>query len=106
VLSGIDAVARRQGITHPMALTRLAEIGLATLNADDGPAPLLRGDEYAAIVVHLDAQPVRLDLDWAVSVPAQRLPRAERATDQRRQPPPAVSYKDWIVPSETASLIA
>jgi hypothetical protein len=61
VLSAVDAVARREGISHPAALTRLAEIALASLNADDGPAPSLRGDEYAAVVVHLDASKVRPD---------------------------------------------
>jgi hypothetical protein len=55
LLSAIDTLARRENISHAGALARLAEIGLATLNAGDGPAPYLRGSEYAAIVVHVDA---------------------------------------------------
>lgn len=57
LLTALDTVSRREGITRAEALARLAEIGLATLEAaGDLPAPSLRGDEHAAIVVHLDAQ--------------------------------------------------
>jgi hypothetical protein len=58
VQSAIDTVARREGLTQPQALTRIAEIALATLNQGAAPAPTLRGDEHAAIVVHLDAAAV------------------------------------------------
>ena len=54
LLSAIEALARREGITHAAALTRLAEIGIAALNTTDGPAPSIRGSEYAAIVVQID----------------------------------------------------
>jgi hypothetical protein len=58
VLSAVDALTRREGITQAEALARMAEITIAALNSDDAPAPSLRGDEYAAIVVHLDAAAV------------------------------------------------
>jgi hypothetical protein len=56
VTAAIETVARREGITQAAALTRMAEIALATLNSSDGPAPSLRGSEYSAIVVRLDAE--------------------------------------------------
>jgi hypothetical protein len=55
LLCAVDALARREKITQAEALTRMAELTLATLNASDGPAPALRGEEYAAVVIHLDA---------------------------------------------------
>ncbi|MFN2562121.1 MAG: HNH endonuclease signature motif containing protein [Jatrophihabitans sp.] len=61
VLSAVDALARRENITHAEALTRMAEIALATVNNSDGPAPSLRGDEYAAIVINVDADQLRPD---------------------------------------------
>jgi 5-methylcytosine-specific restriction endonuclease McrA len=56
VQSAIDAVARQEGLTQAQALTRIAEIALATLNHGVEPAPTLRGDERAAIVIHLTAE--------------------------------------------------
>jgi hypothetical protein len=52
--AAIDAVARNEGITHAQALTRMAEIALATIGAD-GEAPSLLGPELAAIQIHVDA---------------------------------------------------
>lgn len=54
VARALRELARAQDITQTEALIRLAEIGLATL-ADDADAPRpLRGDERAAVVIHLD----------------------------------------------------
>jgi hypothetical protein len=58
VQSAIEALARREGISQPQALTRLAEIALAALAADNAAMPSLRGDEYAATVIHLDSAAV------------------------------------------------
>lgn len=63
LVSAIESVARREKITHAAALTRIAEIALAALNASDGPAPSLRGSEYAAIVVRLDADRIPTEAD-------------------------------------------
>src|SRR5262249_6525490 len=52
----IDEVARAEGITRTAALVRIAEIALV-VTADAGrtrPRPL-RGDERAAVVVHVEA---------------------------------------------------
>jgi hypothetical protein len=63
VLSAVNALARREDITHAQALTRMAEIALATINNSDEPAPSLRGDEYAAVVINLDAAQLQPDRD-------------------------------------------
>ena len=53
VQSAIETLARAEGISHAAALTRMAEIALAAVN-DAGAQPRgLRGDERAAVVVHL-----------------------------------------------------
>ncbi len=53
VQSAIEIVARAEQLTHAEALVRIAEIALAALT-DAGAAPRgLRGDERAAVVVHL-----------------------------------------------------
>jgi hypothetical protein len=54
VQSGIETLARSEGLTHSQALVRMAEIALAALSDSARPARELRGDERAAIVVHLD----------------------------------------------------
>lgn len=54
VARAIRELARAQDIDQTEALIRLAEIGLATLADDvDAPRPL-RGDELAAVVIHID----------------------------------------------------
>ncbi len=56
--AALAAVARAEGVSRVDALERLGEIALAML-ADAGRMPReLRGDERAAIVVHLDARDV------------------------------------------------
>ena len=55
VASAIDAVARAEGLSAADALVRMAEIAQATLNDGAQPPRSLRGDERAAVVVHLDA---------------------------------------------------
>jgi hypothetical protein len=53
--AAIDAIAQRDGCSPAEALYRLAEIGLAELADADNPPRELRGDERAAVVIHLDA---------------------------------------------------
>jgi hypothetical protein len=79
VLSAIEIMARREDITHAAALSRLAEIGIATLNASDAPAPWLRGSEYAAIMVHVDADrlPVTNDAEPAPAEESSADPQPE-----------------------------
>ncbi len=55
VAAAIDAIAGRDGCSQTEALARLAEIGLASLADANNPARELRGDERAAVVIHLDA---------------------------------------------------
>jgi len=53
--AAIEAIAARDGCSPADALLRLAEMGLAVI-ADDATNPReLRGDERAAVVIHLDA---------------------------------------------------
>jgi hypothetical protein len=53
--AAVEAIARAEGISAADALVRLAEIALAAL-ADAETSPRgLRGDERAAVVIHLDA---------------------------------------------------
>jgi 5-methylcytosine-specific restriction endonuclease McrA len=56
VRSAIETVARAENLTQTDALVRLAEIGLAALADSDHPPRTLRGEEHAAVVVHLDAR--------------------------------------------------
>src|SRR5882757_10004649 len=53
VQSAVETIARTEGISSPEALVRMAEIALAA--TADGSTPHLRGDERAAVVIHLDA---------------------------------------------------
>ena len=52
--AALAAVGKKENLTQAEALVRLAEIGLATLAAD-GEAPSLRGDQFAAIQLEVDA---------------------------------------------------
>ena len=60
VQAAVEAIARVEGITQPEAFTRMAEIALAAVSAQtgSGSVPVLRGDDLAAVVVHLDADRV------------------------------------------------
>lgn len=70
----IEQVARAEGLTHTDALVRMAEIALAAVDDAANPPRQLRGDERAAVVVHIDAA------SYPVGNPAEEEPRsAERA---------------------------
>src|SRR5450432_2829629 len=55
VAAAIDAIVQRDGGSATDALLRLAEIGLAALADAQNPPRDLRGDERAAVVIHVDA---------------------------------------------------
>lgn len=79
LLSAVETLARREGMTHAAALSRMAEITLAGLNASNGPAPPLRGGEYAAVVVHIDAA------DYPAPDEANRQAQVESGSGERAQ---------------------
>ncbi|HVU82390.1 MAG TPA: DUF222 domain-containing protein, partial [Rhodanobacteraceae bacterium] len=54
VQAALEKIAAAEEISKPEALVRLAEIGLASLADADKPSRELRGDERAAVVIHLD----------------------------------------------------
>src|SRR4051794_4593435 len=58
VQSAVEAVARAEGLSRAEAVIRMAEIAVAALVAE-GSAPSLRGDQFAATQVHVDAAGVR-----------------------------------------------
>ena len=53
--AAIDALMQRDGCSAADAVWQLAEIGLASLADEQNPPRELRGDERAAVVIHLDA---------------------------------------------------
>ncbi len=53
--AALEKFAAAENLSKPEALVRLAEIGLAALADADTPPRSLRGDERAAVVIHLDA---------------------------------------------------
>lgn len=56
--AAIEALGRAEGVSAPQALLRMAELALVVL-ADAGRMPRpLRGEERAAVVIHLDAAAV------------------------------------------------
>src|SRR5882757_8486036 len=50
----VETIARTEGLSHADALVRMADIALAAVNDRNAPREL-RGDERAAVVIHLDA---------------------------------------------------
>ena len=71
----LEALSTAEGITRVEALERMAEIALVVLETA-GRAPHLRGDERAAVVVHLDLDTAR------AAVPTPRRTRnGDRAAD-------------------------
>lgn len=55
VAAALEAVAQAEELSAADALVRLAEIALATLKDANHPPRTLRGDERAAVVVHVNA---------------------------------------------------
>jgi hypothetical protein len=71
--AAIDAIVQRDGCSPADALARLAEISLASLADTDNPLRDLRGDERAAVVIHMDAARVPAS-DAALPRSAERDP--------------------------------
>jgi hypothetical protein len=84
--AALTKVAEAEELSATDALVRLAEIGLTAL-ADDTTRPRhLRGDEQAAVVIHLDtAQLTAL----TTSVPGGTGDAGDEAGDGSAEPPPA-----------------
>ena len=72
VRSAIETIARAEGLTQAQALVRMAEIALAAVNDGADPPRALRGEERAAIVVHLDAAALPEEGDEARSAERAR----------------------------------
>jgi hypothetical protein len=83
VSAAIDAIMQRDGCGPADAFARLAEIGLVSLADGKNPPRDLRGDERAAVVIHLNAarvpprSPERSPADPSVPRSAQRDPDTE-----------------------------
>lgn len=75
VQEAIEKVANTEQISKAEALVRLAEIGLAALADADKPPRELRGDERAAVVIHLDVNRIPVDDDGSAEPnrPAARI---------------------------------
>ena len=58
VTNALEKMATARGISMADALVELAEVGLAALADEKKPSRELRGDEQAAVVIHLDASRV------------------------------------------------
>jgi hypothetical protein len=81
VAAALDAIMQRDGCSPADALMQLAEIGLASLADGKNPPRELRGDERAAVVIHMDA----------ARVPARS---AERDPDGAPLPVPRSAERD------------
>jgi hypothetical protein len=90
LIAAVEKVARAEGITHAQALTRIAELASAAVDSGEQPAPSLRGDEYAAIVVHLDAAKVPAD----AADPDDPAEPADPERADARRPAPAKSQAE------------
>jgi len=73
--AALAAVAKKEELNQAEALVRMAEIALASL-ADDGDAPSLRGDQFAAVQLEVDAAALLAapDPDDAEPQPGSREP--------------------------------
>ncbi len=67
VKAALERVAASEQLSPTDALVRLAEIALAALADADNPPRSLRGDERAAVVIHLDASRLATAPDESVS---------------------------------------
>ena len=89
VSAAIDAIMQRDGCSATDALAQLAEIGLAALADTKNPTRELRGDERAAVVIHLDAArvpPRSAERDPAIRVQRNRRSRVPAERDPNATP--------------------
>ena len=84
VQSAIEAIARAEGITQAAALVRMAEIALAAVGHNEKPVRGLRGDERAAVIIHLTAAELPAANDIALG--AQSHDAAEPRSAERTSP--------------------
>lgn len=103
VASALRALAEREGIGQQQALTRMAEIALAVLADADGELPVLRGDERAAIVIHLDGSTATAALSGfgVVSTASGPAEPSSKPESQAPAPPaePAPSTEPTVGPA-------
>lgn len=90
VESVISTVARADGLTRAEALVRIAEIALAAVNDSTNPPRPLRGDEHAAIVVHIDAADIPATPGGSKPPDEAEAPDRSTAASSSRQQEPAV----------------
>lgn len=78
VESVIATLVRTEGLTRSEALVRMAEVTLAAVNDTEKPPRPLRGEEHAAIVVHVDAADIPAP---PTAPPTETAPPTDTATD-------------------------
>jgi hypothetical protein len=112
VKAALERVAASEQLSPTDALVRLAEIGLAALADADNPPRSLRGDERAAIVIHLDSSRLAAIGQPATGEPASGKPAtgvvakvrsAEPGREPRRDPVPGEAASVGAVLAGTAS---
>jgi hypothetical protein len=87
VSAALRRVADSEQLGEADALVRLAEIGLAALEDSQNPPRALRGDERAAIVVHLDASRMPRPTEDEPPVPGGEQRAARAAMPDGRDSP-------------------
>jgi hypothetical protein len=92
VHAAIDAIMQRDDCSPTEALARLAEIGLASLADADNPPRELRGDEHAAVVIHIDAS--RVPPRSAEREPADPTVQRSAELDPNEVPVPRSAKRD------------
>jgi hypothetical protein len=84
VQSAIETIARAERLDHAAALVRMAEIALAAVADTEKPLRGLRGDERAAVLIHLTAAELpaaNTGADGAPPNAAAELPAANTGAD-------------------------
>src|SRR5882757_896572 len=98
VQKAVEMIARTEGISHAEALVRMADIALAAVNDSETPLRELRGDERAAVVIHLDAADLPAE-DGPVrsrerTQPTRSAERTEHQRSAERTPRPYARIAD------------
>jgi hypothetical protein len=82
--AALDKIAQAEELSKPQALVRLAEIALAALNDANNPPRALRGEEHAAVVIHLDANRLAADVNEVADVADVAADRDARSAERVR----------------------
>jgi len=81
----VETIARTEGISHADALVRMAEIALTAVNDSDARHDL-RGDEHAAVVIHLDADLIPAEDPEATAPRSAERTRPARSAERTPRP--------------------